>query len=558
LLGPPVVFSDNLNGDGRANPGENIRYGFAVTNGTFFRLRKIHVTPQLDPFGNTILINNLYAEETFTMFYDPQNPASYFTANIPPNYADTLYGIPVTLYDGSGNAWTATLEMRVYPLQSPVQTSIITHPNGIATGEFSILVVDNTAVRNHQYIIRGVDSINAAGDAGFTLKDSTDGRILLLNQAIPDSLGHDVPVTDGFRVKRGSIETTFGMKDWAIPNGQRKWTWIDADALSLQGFNGAIGWDDQHVFFGTTVSGRDLRTVLIKFATAHSAPTGNGVTPYGGWDRDTTTDPNMSYAYRYLRAAGPPARPEFAPYIINVASGYPYQDYKKGVPFSAWDIDANPPRRLAVGLFENNVIGGLVDGRHWPPASGSGLNNMTSRDWFFIFNRPYTGSVPDPSLMVNISNNPQPVMWFGTVNRWGEVSYQTGDEFLIIARHPPSSEDIWTFNPTIVLGVGDKELPTTFALYQNYPNPFNPSTTIQYQLAGTSNVTIRIYNLLGQEIRELTHDVQPPGTKSVVWDGVNAHGRAVATGVYFYRIEATPVQNNSAAFVQVKKMLLLR
>jgi len=269
----------------------------------------------------------------------------------------------------------------------------------------------------------------------------------------------------------------------------------------------------------------------------------------------------MSYAYRYLRLAGAaPARPEFAPYIVNPTAGqYAYQDYKKGMPFSAWDVDANPPRRLAVGFLENNVALGMVDGCWWPIANGVGQTNLTVREWFFIFDMPYTGATPDTVLQKDIFNRTLPIMWWGLVNRrnGNEFPGPTGlDQFLILSRRPPSSSDVWTFNPTILVGVDDDLIPYSFALSQNYPNPFNPSTTIHYTLPAASNVTLNIYNILGQKVRTLVNEQQIVGEHVVRWDGTNDAKRSVATGVYFYRIEIKA--SDRSEYTMVKKMLLLK
>lgn len=94
-------------------------------------------------------------------------------------------------------------------------------------------------------------------------------------------------------------------------------------------------------------------------------------------------------------------------------------------------------------------------------------------------------------------------------------------------------------------------LPQRTALHQNFPNPFNPSTTIKYDLAGTGRVTIVVYNLRGQLVRTLVDGVKGPGTHAVSWDGTNATGAPVATGVYFYRLVA-------GDFTQTRKMVLVK
>ena len=94
--------------------------------------------------------------------------------------------------------------------------------------------------------------------------------------------------------------------------------------------------------------------------------------------------------------------------------------------------------------------------------------------------------------------------------------------------------------------------PTTFALDQNFPNPFNPVTTIQYQLPTNSRVTLKVYDLLGREVTTLLNEDRPAGYHDVKWDAAN-----VASGAYFYRIEARPL-NNSQSFQQVKKLMVMK
>lgn len=90
------------------------------------------------------------------------------------------------------------------------------------------------------------------------------------------------------------------------------------------------------------------------------------------------------------------------------------------------------------------------------------------------------------------------------------------------------------------------EIPREFALQQNYPNPFNPSTIINYQLPTANYVTLKIYNVLGQEVATLVDGEQLAGYHEAVWDA-----SAVPSGVYYYKLHA-------GNFTEVKKMLLVR
>ena len=97
----------------------------------------------------------------------------------------------------------------------------------------------------------------------------------------------------------------------------------------------------------------------------------------------------------------------------------------------------------------------------------------------------------------------------------------------------------------------DFGIPLDIFLEQNYPNPFNPETEIRFQLPEDSHVTVRITNIVGQEIRTLADAQYEAGYHSVRWDGKDNNGHAVASGIYFYKMQA-------GKFSQVKKMSLLR
>jgi len=94
-------------------------------------------------------------------------------------------------------------------------------------------------------------------------------------------------------------------------------------------------------------------------------------------------------------------------------------------------------------------------------------------------------------------------------------------------------------------------VPTAHALAQNLPNPFNPRTTIEFALPRAEPVRLAIYSVDGRLVRTLVDEVRQAGQHAVTWDGRDRHGRGVATGSYFYALEA-------GAFRQVRKMTLLK
>ena len=91
-----------------------------------------------------------------------------------------------------------------------------------------------------------------------------------------------------------------------------------------------------------------------------------------------------------------------------------------------------------------------------------------------------------------------------------------------------------------------EEIPTSYALAHNFPNPFNPSTTIQFSLPQAGDVTLKIYNLLGEEVKTLVDEYKEIGKHSVQFNASQ-----LASGIYFYRIQA-------GSFIETKKMILLR
>ncbi|UCE17144.1 MAG: T9SS type A sorting domain-containing protein [Gemmatimonadota bacterium] len=83
------------------------------------------------------------------------------------------------------------------------------------------------------------------------------------------------------------------------------------------------------------------------------------------------------------------------------------------------------------------------------------------------------------------------------------------------------------------------EIPSEYRLSQNYPNPFNPRTDIRYEIPGgrsSIHTVLKVYNVLGQEVRTLVNEIKEPGYYQVTWDGRDDSGFEVSSGVYFYQI----------------------
>ena len=128
----------------------------------------------------------------------------------------------------------------------------------------------------------------------------------------------------------------------------------------------------------------------------------------------------------------------------------------------------------------------------------------------------------------------------------------------LIIQGPPGTEggNVVVIESNEVINVSNDDLldvPDEFVLSQNYPNPFNPTTSIQYSVPVQSNVQLVIYNVLGQEVKTLVNQNVFPGSYQVVWDGKDAAGNTVASGVYFYALKSA-----DTSMLQTRSMLLVK
>jgi|GEM_PF-4591319 len=145
------------------------------------------------------------------------------------------------------------------------------------------------------------------------------------------------------------------------------------------------------------------------------------------------------------------------------------------------------------------------------------------------------------------SANRNPTISFGVISR---NFYEGDDAYHFWSVWENNSTGTWKLYGSkmdYVLGVNDApSIERSFILRQNYPNPFNPATQISYTLSKASNVTLTIYDILGQRVVTLVNEKNEPGEHSVNWNAQD-----IPSGVYFYRIVA-------GNFVQTKKMVLMK
>ena len=154
---------------------------------------------------------------------------------------------------------------------------------------------------------------------------------------------------------------------------------------------------------------------------------------------------------------------------------------------------------------------------------------------------------PTGEIFPNIST------YIGTVAGLNDTKFEGKiDDIRIYERVLSDSEVVSLYQSLLSVDIVYHDpIKNKFNLFQNYPNPFNPNTLITYDLPKSVFVRLKIYNLLGQEIRTLIKNHESAGQKHVVWDGKDNHGNSVSSGIYLYRLEA-------GEFTKTMKLMLIK
>ncbi|MFQ5752120.1 MAG: S8 family serine peptidase, partial [bacterium] len=205
------------------------------------------------------------------------------------------------------------------------------------------------------------------------------------------------------------------------------------------------------------------------------------------------------------------------------------------VSYRAIYNDQNHPSNTSWGLYD-----GFTDAEKWEAISGGvQFTSATSGDVSHVIATGPHAIEPDRTIQLGFAL----LAGTGLTDLWANAD---------------SAKVLW--DGLFTTAIRDEKgplIPTEFALQQNFPNPFNASTRILYELAQTSEVTLKIFNLMGQEVRNFQFLHQPAGRYSVDWNGQNRAGKPVASGVYLYVLEARP-DAGGKKFKQSKKMILLQ
>jgi len=505
-----IVVDDNINYDNKINPGENIRLNFDFTNNYSFELERVSVIVETDdPYvqmqEEIVSFDSLAAGANAGLNYDLNEEVSYLVMNVAPDVPDThtIY-FDVTVFDNKFHEWHKTVSLKIEPFNCSPNRIIPTQTAGRGDAYFEISVINPVELTGHNYVISVSDSINESRQKGFNLIDQTSGVTLLSNHAAPDEYAYNIPITDGFKVVEAYLPDG-GLKD-----------------VYYEGIEGGHPAGFEGVNFGGEFF--------------------NGGVKLGSANEESFCKVELEFINN-IDTSG----------VVGAPGGQSAFRYEVGVttptgffpcPFNVWKIVAGQRAGKLNACFQENPNFATYDDVWAPDNSAYG-----GFETLYIMASDYdaTGQLYH-GLKIDMKN----VLYKANFRLASEIRVvDAGDKLIFDWENAATSEDEFTFIPT---NVGEKfefDLPKSFALFQNYPNPFNPTTTIKFSIDESSQVSLKIYNIMGQEIAQPFNRKANPGNYSAVWDGRNYNGNYVSSGLYFAKLF---YQGKS----KIIKMLLIR
>jgi len=218
------------------------------------------------------------------------------------------------------------------------------------------------------------------------------------------------------------------------------------------------------------------------------------------------------------------------------------------------DIAVSPSGRVMyAGTYGNGIFKSENEGENWVDASQGGLEQKA------VFS---IGVRNDKEIFASIYNEYEIYYTESGGANWllvNQVMYKVVTRDFVVDRkgyvYAGTKESVWrTKTNTIITDINDDEennvIPATFQLSQNYPNPFNPSTTINYSIMRPGFVTLKVYDILGNEVATLVNEEKTAGNYEVEFS-TSGGGSNLASGIYIYRL-------TSGNFTASKKLILLK
>jgi subtilisin family serine protease len=234
--------------------------------------------------------------------------------------------------------------------------------------------------------------------------------------------------------------------------------------------------------------------------------------------------------------------------INSTAADYARYDgsRKMGIVQNA---SSSPTRLAASRLLSNNatVSYRAIDN---PAEIYDGFSDFEK--WNFLSGGLQTQTLDDVDISTVLSEGPINLPAGGTVT----VAFAVvgGNSQSELESNSDNLLNLWNSGGTAIEPIHNRGIPQKYELAQNYPNPFNPTTTISFQMPEAGNVSLKIFNIVGQVVRDLESGYLSPGSYQTVWDATDNFGNPVASGIYFYQLSV----QGEANLTLTRKMMMMK
>lgn len=516
----------------------------------------------MDDYGNMISTYDASKWWTLRTFRDPNSP---YTAIFPINTRiDTIRGW-ITTVSGSENP----RGYRIAPIDTTDVVIGISRPQISSVRRYPVIVTPDTAARIEAVIRKSAGGVNVRDR--LILYSINNGPFIVdtMQAIVIDSLYYGIIPTQPL----GTFVKYF-LKAIDVNNNS---------TISASGAGGGLGADTSKGFYFYTVTDGNLKIHDVQYT-----PFSNGRSPYVGAvttlrgiitadSSDIGLSPRTSggTSVWYMQSGNEPASGIWVYGVIQEL-----YDLKKGDSVAVtgtiqenFDVtrignvssveiissgnQLPEPVKLTTGIFGPNAGNGDLFAE---PYEGMlvEFDTVTVTDVWPTYADPTEFAVSDGTGNIIVrrdgknfySNVLNDTLFNMTIIKVGDkFSKLRGIIFYSFNRYkicPRTNEDFGTYLPTSVDDRIDASIPIKYELANNYPNPFNPKTIIEYAIPKEDFVSLKVYNLLGQEVATLKNELHKAGRYRVVFDGTR-----FSTGIYFYKLQ-------TSNFNQVKKMLLVK
>jgi len=509
------VIWENGPQDGKLNLGETAHLQFDIhSEDTYQKIDTLRVKrKRLFTFNNGLTFGQTIA-----------NDSLYFVVTAP-DAGDSLTIWFDVYMDHHSERVSAKIPVSpVEPTSGWQDTLAVTSIKG-TTEHAILLAADPSQFTGHTYSIAFFKD-TVINKLFWRLKDETLDQIKLDKVELSNDPFFAFPIVDGIQFQ---VKNVIGGIDANDPWGYQGNRWVSATSWGGAYFFG--GLDLGTNFFGSNIDNPADYTDVKLY-----------------WAADTIDDP-YSTSEADLIAASKTQLPD------RWSKGQTYRrdlGYAVGgagdIPFAAYDMRQDPPRRLNVCFVEdaNEGTANLV----WDMGWNNGVFAYHGgREYLFIMNSNYDEGIEYDDLNFGPSSDVLYALW--PAER-GSRPYLLDDFTMWINATTPNvdGDSLVVYGPVAIDGA-DKNIPTSFYIKQNYPNPFNPVTHIRFGLAHKSKIKLEVYNLLGQKVRTLINKDMASGKYNMVWNGRNDAGNVLSSGVYIYKLD-------TGEFSQARKMIFLK